>query len=317
MPMAASSSAEHAEHGHQPHVEPLARRRERHDFVHRPHVRHRQARRLAQLLLDRRRSATCGSACVRTTHAIGVSFTFSALAASGTCACGMNIAGCGSLFNPPSRVSPTTPMIWRSGSSANSRMTPRPMTSRSFSGSPFGQNCRAIASLMITTRGAAAVVALGERAAALHRDLEHVEVARRDRHPAAAAVERPVLERPADDPERQTVAALERHAAGGAGARRRRAARAARSTPLRTTCRHAFGLQELRARQRHPHRQHVRARRSRDRRAPSATAVRMSSAEPMSSTSASATSVTTSDRARLVLAAARSRTGRCFPSASS
>jgi hypothetical protein len=84
---------------------------------------------------------------------MGVRLTFSAFAASGTCACGMNIFGPGSLLRPPSRLSATTPMICRSGSSLNSRMTVRPITRRSSSGSPLGQYCRAIASLMITTAG--------------------------------------------------------------------------------------------------------------------------------------------------------------------
>ena len=90
---------------------------------------------------------------MRTTHAIGVMRTFSAFTASGTCACGMNICGPGSSLRPPSRMSATTPMICRSRSPANSFITPRPMMSRSESGSPFGQNCFAIASLMIATGG--------------------------------------------------------------------------------------------------------------------------------------------------------------------
>ncbi len=46
----------------------------------------------------------------------------------------MNIVGSGSRFSPPSRLSATTPMIWRGCSVANSRITPLPMTSRSFIG---------------------------------------------------------------------------------------------------------------------------------------------------------------------------------------
>ncbi len=65
----------------------------------------------------------------------------------------MNISGPGSSASDPSRLSATMPMIWRSGSSANSFITPRPMISRSFSGSPFGQKRFAIASLIITTGG--------------------------------------------------------------------------------------------------------------------------------------------------------------------
>ena len=105
-----------AEHRHQPHVEALARGRARHDFAHRADVRHRQAGRLRAAASWIAALTECGSTCVRTTQAIGVSRTFSALAASGTCACGMYIVGPGSLLRPPSRTSPTTPMIWRSGS---------------------------------------------------------------------------------------------------------------------------------------------------------------------------------------------------------
>ena len=71
-----------------------------------------------------------GGTLVRTTHATGVMRTLRALTASGTCGCGMYIFGPGSWLRPLSRTSPTTPMISRSGSSANSRITPRPMISR-------------------------------------------------------------------------------------------------------------------------------------------------------------------------------------------
>ena len=105
-----------AEHRHQPHVEPLARGRARHDLLHRAHVGDRQPGRPGAAAPGSALLIVSGSACVRTTQAIGVIRTFSALTASGTCACGMYIVGPGSLFSPPSRVSPTTPMIWRSGS---------------------------------------------------------------------------------------------------------------------------------------------------------------------------------------------------------
>ena len=52
-----------------------------------------------------------GSAWVRITQAIGEIRRFSMFTASGTCACGMNIIGPGSLSRPPFRVSPTMPMI--------------------------------------------------------------------------------------------------------------------------------------------------------------------------------------------------------------
>src|SRR5580765_2580838 len=63
-------------------------------------------------------------------------------------------------------------------------------------------------------------VPLAERPAALDGNLENLEVAWRNRHPAAAAVIGALavrVERPADDAERQAVAALERHAARRAG----------------------------------------------------------------------------------------------------
>ena len=152
---------------------------------------------------------------------------------------------------------------------------------------------------MMTTPGALLRVALGEGAAALERDLEDVEVAGRDRHPAAAAMKRAVgRQRAADDDERKPVAALERHAAGGAGGHDA----GHRAQALDAVAHHlldAFGLQEPRSGQRHPHRQDVLRHRSPDRRGRSATAVRISSAEPMSSTSASATSTTTSSERAL------------------
>ena len=55
---------------------------------------------------------------------------------------------------------------------------------------------------MTTTGVRGAGVALVERPSALDRDLEDLEVARRHRHPAAAAVERALAvggKRPADD----------------------------------------------------------------------------------------------------------------------
>ena len=142
----------------------------------------------------------------------------SALARSGTCACGTHIFGPGSSLSAPSRLSATTPMIWRSGSAANSRMPPRPIAMPVAQGIALGQNCFAMASLMITTGGEAAVSRVGERAPALDRDLEDLEVAGRYRVPGAAAVTGLARgERTADDGEPQAVAAFERHAAGGAG----------------------------------------------------------------------------------------------------
>ena len=258
------------------------------------HVGDRQAGRLAQLLLDRRCSRECGSPCVRTTHAIGVRLTFSALAASGTCACGMYIVRLRIAVRGRRRVmSPTTPMICRSGSSANSRMTPLADDQAIVQRIALRPELLRHRLVDDHDRRRRAVVALGERAAALDRDLEHLEVAGRDRHPAAAAVERPVaVSGTADDDERQAVAALQRHAARRAGvddagdrlaaARRRRAPPARRLRTSRTAAPSATSASSARC-----------ARRSRDRRAPSAIAVRMSSAEPISRTSASATSTTT------------------------
>ena len=136
-------------------------------------------------------------------------------------------------------------------------------------------------------------VALVERAAALDGILNT------SKYPGETVIQPPPpwngpsFERAADDRERQPVAALQRHAAGGArvdhagdglAAARRRCERPARPPS---------DFWNLRARQRHPHRQHVVRVEARDRRAPSAIAVRISSADPMSSTSASATSTTT------------------------
>ena len=81
--------------------------------VHRADVRYRQAGGLAQRFLNRR-AQRVGLAAVRTTHAIGVMRMFNALARSGTCAWGTYIFGPGSSLSAPSRLSATTPMIWRS-----------------------------------------------------------------------------------------------------------------------------------------------------------------------------------------------------------
>ncbi len=143
----------------------------------------------------------------------------------------------------------------------------------------------------MTTARRMAVVALGERPPALHRDLEHLEVARRDGHPAAAAVEWAVGLAP-DDLEWQTVAALQRHAARRARVRRRRGSRAA------VRRRRAPAARPLRTSRNRGPVSDIRIVSTRDASKPgstcdSATAVLISSAEPMSSTSASATSVTT------------------------
>ena len=193
MPIAASSSADAAEHRHQHMLKRCARRRPRHDLVHRADVGDRQAAspgaaaswigRAERVRLDLRahdprdrRDAARSARWPRPAPAPA----------------GCTSSAADRCSSPPSRTSPTTPMICRSGSSANSRMTPRPMISRSFSGSPFGQNCLRHRLVDDHDRRRVPRVALGEGAAALDGNLEHVEVARRDRHPAAAAVERPV-----------------------------------------------------------------------------------------------------------------------------
>ena len=71
-------------------------------------------------------------------------------------------------FSPPSRTSPTTPMICRSGSLGElPHDAAADRSSRSFSGSPFGQNCLRHRLVDDHDRRRAAGVALGEGAAAL------------------------------------------------------------------------------------------------------------------------------------------------------
>ena len=94
-----------------------------------------------------------GSPRVRTIQAIGVMSSRLALCASGICAHGTYMIGCGSRLRPPSRTSPAMPTIWRPASSIRGP-SPLPMVIRSASGSPFGQNRFAIAWLMIATPGA-------------------------------------------------------------------------------------------------------------------------------------------------------------------
>ena len=62
----------------------------------------------------------------------------------------------GSRLRPPSRMSPTTPMIWRAGSS-NSEPTPLPMRICWPMGLPLGQYRLAIVSLMVRTPAAPVV----------------------------------------------------------------------------------------------------------------------------------------------------------------
>src|SRR4030095_1286992 len=88
---------------------------------------------------------------------------------------------------------------------------------------PFRQRIRAVLQVLAHERlvdddyrRRLAVVAVVEGAPALHWNPEHFEVAAGDGQPPSAAVRRRVLQRLAGDDERQTVAALERDAAGGA-----------------------------------------------------------------------------------------------------
>ena len=198
-----------AEDRHQPHVEALARGRARHDLVHRPARRTPAARSPGAAVPGPRCSATAAApACGRSTpSASGRRSARWPRRAPAPAGC--TSSGRGSLFRPLSRMSPTMPMICRSGSASNSRITPLPMTSRSVSGSPFGQKLLRHRLVDDAPPAAPAVVALGERAAALDRDLEDLEVAGRHRHPAAAAVERALAAaaRPTTI-ERQAVAAL-------------------------------------------------------------------------------------------------------------
>ena len=141
--------------------------------------------------------------------------TLSALTGSGTCGCGMYIFGPGSWLRPLSRTSPTTPMISRSGSSRelahhaaadDQPLADRVLVLEGFADQRFVDD---------HDRRRRLGVAVGEDAAFLDRDLEHVEEAVGLRRPAAAAMEALVgRQRPADDDERQAVAAFERHAAG-------------------------------------------------------------------------------------------------------
>ena len=139
--------------------------------------------------------------------------------------------------------------------------------------------------------GRAARVLVREGAAADDRNLEGAEVGRRDRREAAAAVKRPVERAPFDD-ERQAEAALQRHAAGGAGdLDAGQGVQPLGAVPHQL--RHRGRLREPRAPQRHAHRQHLCASKPGST-ARSATNVRMNSAAPTSSTSASPISLTTS-----------------------
>ena len=145
-----------AEDGEQQHIEALARDVARLDLVHGANMRNRQAATgIAQSRGDwRDQGARIDLAAndppERRTREL------SAVSRSGICASGMYIIGDGSRFRPAIvRVAHDADNLARAfgkgwaGAGARSEM-------RSFSGSPFGQYWRAMASLMMTTPGAGA-----------------------------------------------------------------------------------------------------------------------------------------------------------------
>ena len=77
-------------------------------------------------------------------------------------------------------VSATMPTIWRAGS-AKAGPAPGPISSRSFSGSPLGQYCLAMASLMMTTPGAEPSSCSVKLRPRKKRNFEGIEVAPGDR----------------------------------------------------------------------------------------------------------------------------------------
>ena len=180
------------------------------------------------------------------------------------------------------------------------------MISRSFSGSPSLKNCRANASLMITTGGAPLVVALRERSPALHRNLEHIEVARAT--PSASRRRRGTARRSSGRPwmtNGESIAAFERHAARGA----RHLDAWHRAQPLDAVANQPLDgvrREEPRTLQRHPHRQHVGGVEPGST-APSATDVRISSAGSDEQDQRQRDFHDDEDRARLVLPEAGAR----------
>ena len=135
---------------------------------------------------------------------------------SGTWLCGTYMTPTSPRSSPASRTLPTMPTIWRGGSS-NSGPRPLPMTMTWPMGSSFGQYFFAMFSLMTTTRAEFAISVLAEDTAAQERDLEHLEVVRRNRAPLLVAVVLALRGRLADDVERQIDAALHRQHERGCG----------------------------------------------------------------------------------------------------
>ena len=195
-----------------------------------------------------------GSPRVRTIQASGVMSSRFALCASGICAHGTYMIGCGSRFSPPSRTSPAMPTIWRPASSMPRAQS---LADRDPVGQRVAGSARTLRHRLVDDRdaGRAAGVLIGERAAPHDGNLEGAEVGRRDRRETAAAVRRPV-ERPPFDDDRQAEPALERHAARGA----RDLDAGQRIQPLGAVAhqlRDRGGIREPLAPQRHAHRQHL------------------------------------------------------------
>ena len=187
------------------------------------------------------------------------------------------------------------------------------MTSRSLSGSPSFQNCFAIASLMMTTGGARLSSRSVNARPRLIGNLEHLEVARRDRQPAAAAVERPLCSsgRP-DDREAAGRSRLRaarsrwrwppRRRAPRAAARRRRAPSARRPPTSGSAARSATSASSARCSASKP----GSTRRS-------ASDVRISSADPTSRIERQRDFGDDEHRSRLVLAEAGARAAARSP----
>ena len=256
MPIAASASADSAEDGHQPHVEALARGRTRDDLGHRADVRHRQAGGLSQRLLNlpAQRVGLAGRAHdprhgrdadvegvgevrhlrLRDPHLRSGFFVERAVTTVGDDADDLPV-GLGRELAHAAAAD---------GQPVVERVALGPVLLRHrLVDDDDGRRRRGIAR--------------GERAPALDRDLEDLEVAGRHGVPGAASMDRLVgRERTANDGEAEAVAAFERHAAGGTGhlhARDRHHLVDADTHRLFD----GFGLQVAIAGHRHPHRQHA------------------------------------------------------------
>ncbi len=226
MPIAASSSADTAKV-----VSRIMLKSERavdrtDDLVHRPR-RAPPAGRRSPMRSSRWMAALIayGSPRVRTIQASGVMSSRFALWASGICAHGTYMIGCGSRLSPPSRTSPAMPTIWRP---ASSMLRAEPLADRDAVGQRIAGRPEPLRHRLVDDRhaGRAAGVLIGERAAPHDRNLEGAEVGRRDRREPAAAVRRSV-ERPPFDDDRQAEPALRAARSTRRPRPRRRAARSA------------------------------------------------------------------------------------------